>query len=81
MVEQVAELLGLRCERINFSANTSVDQLLGSYIPQVSGGQRVFAWHDGALVRAIKEGKILLLDEINLASPEVLASIAPLLDR
>ena len=81
VVQQVAKLLGHSCERINLSANTTVEQLLGSYVPKVAGGQRVFAWQDGVLVRAIRQGKWLLLDEINLAPPEVLAAIAPLLDR
>jgi hypothetical protein len=81
VVHQVASLLGFSCERINFSANTTLEQLLGSFIPKVVGGQRVFAWQDGVLVRAVRQGKWLLLDEINLAPPEVLAAVAPLFDR
>eukprot|EP00882_Tetradesmus_deserticola_P023628 GHRQ01025724.1.p1 GENE.GHRQ01025724.1~~GHRQ01025724.1.p1 ORF type:complete len:228 (+),score=124.71 GHRQ01025724.1:779-1462(+) len=81
VVQQVAALLGFSCERINFSANTTLEQLLGSFIPQVVAGQRVFAWQDGVLVRAVLQGKWLLLDEINLAPPEVLAAVAPLFDR
>eukprot|EP00775_Hariotina_reticulata_P003371 gene3371-3646_t len=81
VVQQVAALLGYSCERINFSANTTLEQLLGSYIPKVVAGQRVFAWQDGSLVRAVRQGKWLLLDEINLAPTEVLAAIAPLFDR
>jgi hypothetical protein len=81
VVQEVSRLLGYGCERINLSSNTSLDQLLGSFIPRMIDGQRVFAWHDGVMVRAIREHKWLLLDEINLAQPEVLAAIAPLLDR
>ncbi|WIA29986.1 hypothetical protein OEZ86_000084 [Tetradesmus obliquus] len=81
VVQQVACLLGFACERINFSANTTQEQLLGSFIPKVVGGQRVFAWQDGVVVRAVRQGKWLLLDEINLAPPEVLATVAPLFDR
>ncbi len=81
VVQQMAKLLGVLCERINMSANTTLDQLLGSYIPKVVDGQRVFAWHDGVLMRAIRNQKVILFDEINLAPPEVLAAIAPLLDR
>jgi hypothetical protein len=81
VVQQVAALLGYSCERINFSANTTLEQLLGSYIPKVVAGQRVFAWQDGSLARAARQGRWLLLDEINLAPPEVLAAIAPLFDR
>jgi Cdc6-like AAA superfamily ATPase len=81
VVQEVSRLLGYGCERINLSSNTSLDQLLGSFIPRMVDGQRVFAWQDGVMVRAIRERKWLLLDEINLAQPEVLAAIAPLLDR
>lgn len=80
-VLEVARLLGYGCERINLSANTSLEQLLGSFIPRLVDGQRVFAWQDGVMVRAIRSRKWLLLDEINLAPPEVLAAVAPLLDR
>jgi hypothetical protein len=44
-------------------------------------GQRVFTWQEGVLVRALRRGAWVLLDEVNLAPPEVLAAIAPLLDR
>ena len=39
-----------------------------------------FTFEEGVLVRAVKEGKWVLLDEINLASPETLESISGLLD-
>lgn len=80
-VQEIARLLGYGCERINLSANTSLEQLIGSFIPKMVDGQREFAWQDGVMVRAIRAGKWLLLDEINLAPPEVLAAVAPLLDR
>jgi hypothetical protein len=81
VVEHVASLLGYPCERINLSGSVTVGQLLGSYVPQVVGGQRVFAWQDGVLMQALKRGAWVLLDEVNLAPPEVLSAIAPLLDR
>ncbi|KAH7936620.1 hypothetical protein HPB49_001675 [Dermacentor silvarum] len=39
-----------------------------------------FAFVEGALVRALKEGSWVLLDEINLAEGEALESLAPVLD-
>lgn len=81
VVQQVAVLLGHKCARINLSANTTLEQLLGSYVPKQLRGRRVFAWQDGALSRAVREGCWLLLDEINLAPPEVLSAVAPILDR
>jgi midasin len=73
--------MGEECERINFSASTTLDQLLGSIVPTCVNGNRVFAWRDGKLLKALRQGKWLLFDEINLATPEVLDGLAPLLYR
>lgn len=80
-VQEAARLVEKDVERINFSANTSVEQLLGTIVPRVVDGERVFEWQDGTLVRAIKQRKWLLLDEINLAAPEVLDCLSKLLTR
>jgi MoxR-like ATPase len=80
VVEQVAKLLGVKCERINFSANTTTDQLIGNVIPRCVAGQRIFEWQDGVLLRAIKDKKWLLFDELNLAPPDVLDRLASLLN-
>ena len=77
---QVARLLGWQCERINFSASTTIEQLYGSFVPRFVGNRREFSWQDGKLVQAIKQGKWLLFDEINLAPPEVLGRLAMLLE-
>ena len=81
VVDQVCRSLGVSCERINLSASTTLDHLFGSIIPQLINGKRQFKWRDGKLVKAIKEKKWILLDEINLASAEVLQSLTPLLFR
>lgn len=80
---QVARLLGIGCERINLSASTTLQQLLGGVMPRIdpATGARVFSWQDGKLLAALRSGRWLLLDEINLAPPEVLDGLAPLLDR
>ncbi|PNY23678.1 Midasin [Tolypocladium capitatum] len=48
---------------------------------QISGGSGVFAFSfvEGNLVKAVRNGDWVLLDEINLASPDTLESIADLL--
>jgi MoxR-like ATPase len=76
-------ILGYQCERINLSGNTTVDSLIGSMIPtmDMENGGRIFKWHPGALVRALIEKKWILFDEINLAPPEVLDCLVPLLSQ
>ena len=81
VVNQLCQILGRSCERINFSGCTTVEQLFGSIVPQSINGNREFRWRDGIIVKAIKKRKWLLLDEVNLASAEVLQSLTPLLDR
>ena len=79
-VLQVAALLDVECERINFSSSTTFEQLFGMYVPQYLNGKRVFAWQPGKMSQAIAAGKWLLLDELNLATAEVLDRIASHLD-
>lgn len=62
-------------------ADTSLDPraLLGSY---VSSPTRLgtFEWKDGVLVRALREGRWLVLSDIDRASMEVLGLLKPLIE-
>ncbi|KAG2155783.1 uncharacterized protein EDB93DRAFT_1101572 [Suillus bovinus] len=62
-------------------ADTSLDPraLLGSYVssPTQLG---TFEWKDGVLVRALREGRWLVLSDIDRASMEVLALLKPLIE-
>ncbi|CAF1367770.1 unnamed protein product, partial [Rotaria sordida] len=81
VVIQVCKLLNKECERINLSANTSLDHLIGCIIPRYINGQRTFEWQDGTVLQALKAGHWILFDELNLASSEVLEGLAPLFYR
>ncbi|CAF4499017.1 unnamed protein product, partial [Rotaria sp. Silwood2] len=81
VVTQVCSLLGKECERINLSANTTLDQLIGCIIPRCVNGVRVFQWQEGRLVKAIRAQRWILFDELNLAAPEVLEGLTPLFYR
>ena len=64
------------------SANTSLDQLIGCIIPRCNeNGRRIFEWQDGKILNALRLKKWILLDELNLAAPEVLEGLTPLLYR
>eukprot|EP00899_Mesostigma_viride_P017506 jgi/Mesvir1/25757/Mv01936-RA.1 len=81
IVRQVCGLLGYHYERINLAASTTKDQLFGCIVPRFVDGRHVFEWQDGKLTAALKSGSWILLDEINLAAPEVLDGLSPLLVR
>ncbi|MDA4132258.1 MAG: AAA family ATPase, partial [Thaumarchaeota archaeon] len=68
-------LLDLRPRWETFSRN------LDQFEVQISGGSGAyaFAFVEGNIVKAVRNGDWVLLDEINLASPDTLESIADLL--
>jgi MoxR-like ATPase len=62
--------------RFNLTGETTVDEFVGKY--ELEGGKTV--WRDGLLLTAMKEGKWLVVDEINVALPEILFVLHSLLD-
>lgn len=62
-------------------ADTSLDSrsLLGSYVSSVTNPGS-FEWKEGVLVRAMTQGKWVVLEDIDRASIEVLGVIKPLVD-
>ena len=66
--------------KFNLSSETTIPDLLGRYI----GSNKSLAgikMQDGPFIDAYKNGKILILDEINLASKSVLECIEAALDN
>lgn len=80
-VDKIAKLLDIPCERINLSANTTKEELFGSIIPKYKNGKQIFEWEDGPVMKAIRNQSWILFDEINLAPPELLNTLTPLLQR
>jgi midasin len=81
LVTALAKASGHHLTRINLSEHTDVSDLFGCDLP-VEGGKSVrFAWRDGPLLRALKAGDWVLLDEINLASQSVLEGLNAVLDH
>jgi midasin len=78
MVEYLAAVTGHACVRINNHEHTDMAEYLGSYVTDAATGQ--LAWSEGLLVRALKGGQWIILDELNLAPSEVLEALNRLLD-
>ena len=76
MVEYLAKISGNRFVRINNHEHTDLQEYLGTYVSGPSG----LEFKDGALVRAIREGHWVVLDELNLAPIDVLEALNRLLD-
>ena len=75
MVEQVAAELKRELFRINITAETDEDDLLGHYT--LVDGQTI--WEDGPVVKAMERGALLLLDEIDYATMKI-ACLQPVLE-
>jgi len=75
-IRQLAEEEGKELTRINLTGQTGVDDIIGKYLVNERGTY----WIDGLLVEAMKAGKWVVLDEINMALPEILSKLHSLLD-
>lgn len=51
----------------------SVDDLVGRYLPNTDADG--YSWHDGPLVRAMREGKVLLFDEVTRAPSDTVNAL------
>ena len=82
LVAALAQAAGHELVRINLSEQTDVSDLFGADLP-VEGSDKGghFEWRDGPLLRALKEGKWIVLDELNLASQSVLEGLNAVLDH
>ncbi|KAL5263839.1 hypothetical protein ACHWQZ_G005046 [Mnemiopsis leidyi] len=79
LTSALAKLLGYRLTRINLSEQTDMSDLFGCDLPSEDGAG--FSWRDGPLLKALKQGNWILLDEMNLASQAVLEGLNACLDH
>jgi midasin len=77
MIEYLAKRSGNKFVRINNHEHTDLQEYLGSYI---SGADGKLSFQEGILVRALREGHWIVLDELNLAPTDVLEALNRLLD-
>ncbi|KAF1937408.1 midasin [Clathrospora elynae] len=77
MIEYLAKKSGNKFVRINNHEHTDLQEYLGSYI---SGADGKLVFQEGILVRALREGHWIVLDELNLAPTDVLEALNRLLD-
>ena len=77
-IEYLARRTGHRFIRVNNHEHTDIQEYLGSYVSDPITGKLVFK--DGLLVRALRSGHWIVLDELNLAPTDVLEALNRLLD-
>lgn len=87
LISALAKASGHNLVRINLSEQTDVSDLMGNDLPYSGEGDNdgtsssAFRWCDGVLLKAIKQGDWVLLDELNLASQSVLEGLNSCLDH
>jgi hypothetical protein len=74
-VDQVGAELGREIVRVNITASTDEDDLVGGF--RLVNGDTV--WEDGPVLVAMKRGAILLLDEIDLGTNKIMC-LQPILE-
>lgn len=76
IVKHVAEKNKKTWTRFNLTGETTVDDFVGKFT--LKNGETV--WQDGILLQAMKDGHWLIVDEVNVALPEILFVLHSLLD-
>ncbi|XP_027334240.1 midasin [Abrus precatorius] len=77
LVQYLAAITGHDFVRINNHEHTDLQEYLGSYITDTSGK---LVFNEGVLVKAVRNGYWIVLDELNLAPSDVLEALNRLLD-
>ncbi|KAF1745174.1 hypothetical protein MXB_648 [Myxobolus squamalis] len=81
-ITHLASLYGKKVVRINFSQQTELSDLFGSYFPFPDENQDItFKWMNGPFLEAIINNNWILLDELNLACQTVLEGLNSCLDH
>lgn len=78
VVEYLAKRTGHRFVRINNHEHTDIQEYVGTYVSDPDSGKLIF--QEGVLVRALRRGDWIVLDELNLAPTDVLEALNRLLD-
>ena len=82
----VASIINQNYEFLLCSSETSVEDLIGCYQPQIKFKDKIqdlssyIQWYDGPVIRAGTKGVPLILDNINYSKPQVIECLNPLLE-
>ncbi|MBO1197818.1 MoxR family ATPase [Staphylococcus simiae] len=81
LAETLSDVVNIPMHQVNCSVDLDTESLLGfKTIKTNSQGQQEIVFVDGPVIKAMKEGHILYIDEINMAKPETLPVLNGVLD-
>ncbi|PON27239.1 hypothetical protein TGAM01_v203620 [Trichoderma gamsii] len=81
LVNEIAKQLGMYSSMVTLHLNEQTDakMLIGLYSTDSKPGS--FSWRPGVLTTAIKEGRWVLVEDLDRAPTEVLSTFLPLIER
>jgi nitric oxide reductase NorQ protein len=80
-VAQVAEEFGQTVVRAPITGETTTNEFVGRYELESIDGASKTVWVNGPLLDAVENGHWFVADEVNMALPEILSLLHPLLDH
>ena len=82
IIRFLAHLIQQPVTRINLNGQTDTGELIGRYVPNDSEDSSVqWVWENGEIIKAMKYGWWVILDEVNLAEPQILERLNSLLEN
>ncbi|KAM3464140.1 hypothetical protein NHJ6243_002673 [Beauveria neobassiana] len=81
LVQEIATQLGMHSGMVTLHLNEQTDakMLIGLYSTDTKPGS--FQWRPGVLTTAVKEGRWVLVEDLDRAPTEVLSTLLPLIER
>jgi len=77
----VAQLCRQDAVRLNLNGQSDTGELVGRFVPAVDGGGSSWRFCEGIVPAAMRHGRWVVLDELNLAEPQVLERLNPVLEQ
>ena len=82
IIQYLAMLLGQPVVRLNLNGQTDTGELVGRFVPRAGDDEgHPWRWQDGLVIEAMKRGWWVVLDELNLAEPQILERLNSVLER
>ncbi|CAD8212832.1 unnamed protein product [Paramecium pentaurelia] len=78
IAQEFAKIMKQQFCRVCCSDSLSAEDLFGSYAPKIENNKVSFVFQEGYLAQALVQNSLILFDEINLASPEILSTLQAL---
>lgn len=81
LAKEAAQDLGLHIVRVNLDGGVTPDEIIGRYQAKAENGTTVTYFQEGIIPRAMRDGAVLILDEINAALPDTLFCLHALMEE